>query len=171
MRKNIDPLVLSGQYKSHMHSSSGSDAVKVNMSPTAELQKGCSPTQNPNNFSVYYSFEKDLVTGSEVTWLCQNQAFDPGGKAYSQFQQETCSTSLQAVLWFPNCVDEKKLKSTYSDEKRGVCAQGMKRVPQPRTSIRYDAKKAVPEPRRAGKGETRRSSWNVAGVTVSMGNS
>ncbi|KAK1469400.1 hypothetical protein CMEL01_01167 [Colletotrichum melonis] len=193
MRKNIDPIVIPGQYKSHMHSFFGSDAVRVNMSSTAELQKGCSTAQNPNDFSVYwiptlyhvqgetrtpiepvsfvayYNFDKDpaevpippnfsvvagnskasteadLIPGSDVTWLCQNQAFDAGGKEHSQFPQNTCSTSLQAVLWFPDCVDETTLKSAYSDRKTGACAGGMKRMPQLRFSIRYDTKKAIPE--------------------------
>ncbi|KAJ3944801.1 uncharacterized protein N0V96_004815 [Colletotrichum fioriniae] len=184
MRKNIDPIVIPGQYKSHMHSFFGSDAVRVNMSSTAELQKGCSTAQNPNDFSVYcetrtpiepvsfvayYNFDKDpaevpippnfsvvagnskasteadLVPGSDVTWLCQNQAFDAGGKEHAQFPQSTCSTSLQAVLWFPDCVDETTLQSAYSDKKSGACAGGMKRMPQLRFSIRYDTKKAIPE--------------------------
>ncbi|TDZ41351.1 hypothetical protein CTRI78_v009740 [Colletotrichum trifolii] len=191
MRKNIDPIVIPGQYKSHMHSFFGSDAVNANLSTTADLQQGCSTAQNPNDFSVYwiptlyhvegdkrtpvepvsfvayYNFDKDkpevaippdfnvvagnadaktaadLVEGSDVTWLCQKQDFDAGGKAHSQFPQSTCSTSLQAVLWFPDCVDATTLKSAYSD-RGGACAAGMKRMPQLRFSIRYDTKKAVP---------------------------
>jgi hypothetical protein len=56
MRKNIDPIVMPGQYKSHMHSFFGSDAVNVNLSTTADLQNGCSTAQNPNDLSVYCKF-------------------------------------------------------------------------------------------------------------------
>lgn len=87
--------------------------------------------------------EADLIDGADVTWLCQNQDFDAGGKSHSQFPQSTCSTSLQAVLWFPDCVDETTLKSAYSN--KGTCGNGMKRMPQLRFSIRYDTKKAIPE--------------------------
>jgi hypothetical protein len=51
--KNIDPIVLPGQYTSHMHSFFGSDAITVNTTTSAELQKGCSTTENPNDFSTY----------------------------------------------------------------------------------------------------------------------
>ncbi|KAJ5100046.1 hypothetical protein N7532_007047 [Penicillium argentinense] len=54
MFKNIDPIVLPGQYTSHMHSFFGSDAVTVNTTTSAELQKGCSSTENPNDFSTYW---------------------------------------------------------------------------------------------------------------------
>ncbi|KAF6839059.1 short-chain dehydrogenase [Colletotrichum plurivorum] len=191
MRKNIDPIVIPGQYKSHMHSFFGSDAVNVNLSTTAELQQGCATAQNPNDLSVYwiptlyhvegskrtpiepvsfvayYNFDKDpaevpippnfnvvagnaeakteadLIQGSDVAWLCQKQKFDAGGKSNSQFPQSTCSTSLQAVLWFPDCVDSQTLKSAYSG-KGSACPDGMKRMPQLRFSIRYDTKKAIP---------------------------
>ena len=46
------------------------------------------------------------------------------------------------MLWFPDCVDSTTLKSAYSN--KGVCANGMKRMPQLRFSIRYDTKKAIP---------------------------
>lgn len=53
MFKNIDPIVVPGQYTSHMHSFFGSDAITVNTTTSAELQKGCSTTVNPNDFSTY----------------------------------------------------------------------------------------------------------------------
>jgi hypothetical protein len=53
MFKNIDPIVLPGQYNSHMHSIFGSDAITVNTTKSSELQKGCSTTVNPNDFSAY----------------------------------------------------------------------------------------------------------------------
>jgi hypothetical protein len=56
MFKNIDPIVLPGQYTSHMHSFFGSDAITVNTTTSAELQKGCSTTENPNDFSTYCEY-------------------------------------------------------------------------------------------------------------------
>ncbi|KAJ0133591.1 hypothetical protein HZ326_23335, partial [Fusarium oxysporum f. sp. albedinis] len=55
MLKNIDPIVFPGEYsKSHLHSFFGSDAVTVNTKTSAELQKGCTNAENPNDLSVYW---------------------------------------------------------------------------------------------------------------------
>ncbi|OHF02945.1 secreted protein [Colletotrichum orchidophilum] len=55
MTKNIDPIVFPGQYdKSHLHSFFGSDAVTANTKTSAELQKGCTNAENPNDLSVYW---------------------------------------------------------------------------------------------------------------------
>ena len=53
MIKNIDPIVLPGQYRSHMHSFYGSDVVTKDLPTTEELQKGCPSGENPNDLSVY----------------------------------------------------------------------------------------------------------------------
>jgi hypothetical protein len=54
MYKNVDPIVFPGEYgKSHMHSFFGSDAVTASTTTSAELQKGCTTADNPNDFSVY----------------------------------------------------------------------------------------------------------------------
>jgi hypothetical protein len=54
MYKNIDPIVFPGQYsKSHLHSFFGSDAVTVKTNSSAELQKGCTNAENPNDLSIY----------------------------------------------------------------------------------------------------------------------
>lgn len=53
MQKNIDPIVYPGEYKSHMHSFFGSDAVTINTSTSAVLQEGCTNAENPNDLSVY----------------------------------------------------------------------------------------------------------------------
>ncbi|KAH7362777.1 hypothetical protein B0T11DRAFT_311105 [Plectosphaerella cucumerina] len=193
MRKNIDPIVVPGQYTSHMHSFFGSDSVNVNLSSTVDLQAGCSTARNPNDFSAYwiptmyhvegdkrtpiepvsffayYGFDQDtpdipipenlsllagnadatsaddLVPGSDVTWLCQGQKFDAGGKAHSQFPQSTCSTSLQAVVFFPDCVDPNDLsRVAYSKPNGRVCPDGLSSMPQVRFSIRWDTRKAIP---------------------------
>lgn len=54
MFKNIDPIVVPGQYKSHLHSFFGSDAVTLNTNSSAELQSGCTNAENPNDLSVYW---------------------------------------------------------------------------------------------------------------------
>ncbi|KAF5855192.1 hypothetical protein ETB97_009746, partial [Aspergillus alliaceus] len=53
MMKNIDPIVLPGQYKSLMHSFFRSDAVTINTNTSAELRASCSTAENPNDLSVY----------------------------------------------------------------------------------------------------------------------
>lgn len=53
MRKNIDPVVIPGEYASHMHSFFGSDAVTANTTTSKELQAGCSTAENPNDYSSY----------------------------------------------------------------------------------------------------------------------
>ncbi|KAI3572401.1 hypothetical protein IWW34DRAFT_637782, partial [Fusarium oxysporum f. sp. albedinis] len=55
MYKNVDPIVFPGEYnKSHLHSFFGSDAVTANTKTSAELQKGCTNLENPNDLSVYW---------------------------------------------------------------------------------------------------------------------
>ncbi|TDZ54010.1 hypothetical protein CTRI78_v006604 [Colletotrichum trifolii] len=54
MYKNIDPVVIPGQYASHMHTFFGSDAVTVNTTTSKELQAGCSTAVNPNDYSIYW---------------------------------------------------------------------------------------------------------------------
>ena len=53
MYKNIDPIVIPGQYKSHLHTFFGSDAVNASTTTSTELRQGCSTAQNPNDFSIY----------------------------------------------------------------------------------------------------------------------
>ncbi|KAF1940956.1 hypothetical protein EJ02DRAFT_455617 [Clathrospora elynae] len=56
MQKNIDPIVFPGQFdKSHLHTFYGSDAVTANTNTSAELQKGCTAADNPNDLSVYWA--------------------------------------------------------------------------------------------------------------------
>lgn len=65
MNKNIDPIVVPGQYNSHMHSFFGSDAVTVNTTTSAELQAGCSSADNPNDYSSYCE-SLDLESWSDL---------------------------------------------------------------------------------------------------------
>ena len=61
MRKNIDPIVLPGQYTSHMHSFYGSDVVTKDLPTTAQLQKGCPSGENPNDLSVYCTYSPQNI--------------------------------------------------------------------------------------------------------------
>ena len=55
MEKNIDPIVFPGEFdKSHLHSFYGSDAVVASTKTSAELQKGCTSAENPNDLSTYW---------------------------------------------------------------------------------------------------------------------
>ncbi|KAI3536951.1 hypothetical protein CABS01_15143 [Colletotrichum abscissum] len=54
MYKNIDPVVIPGQYASHMHTFFGSDAVTLNTTTSKELQAGCATAVNPNDYSSYW---------------------------------------------------------------------------------------------------------------------
>ncbi|KAI9162692.1 Proline utilization trans-activator [Paramyrothecium foliicola] len=55
MEKNIDPIVVPGQYTSHLHTFFGSDAVTANTTTSKELQAGCSTAENPNDYSSYWT--------------------------------------------------------------------------------------------------------------------
>ncbi|KAJ0415405.1 hypothetical protein BJY00DRAFT_293536 [Aspergillus carlsbadensis] len=66
MRKNIDSIVLPGQYTSHMHSFFGNDAVTVNTTTTEELLGGCSTNDNPNDLSVYWHPTLYANTGGQL---------------------------------------------------------------------------------------------------------
>ncbi|KAF7536473.1 hypothetical protein G7054_g4510 [Neopestalotiopsis clavispora] len=202
MLKNIDPIVFPGQYdKSHMHSFFGSDAVTINTTTSAEVQAGCSSTQNPNDYSVYwvptlvYTSPDDGVqypvpvnrfsayyvsinnaevaipqnyrgvagnasatTQAEVndlagiSWFCEGDSDQPEKDA-AAFPLKTCSTHLQTLLLFHDCVNEDTLESAYSGTQNwnttfrptNRCPEGMKRMPQLRFSIRYDLRTALPD--------------------------
>ncbi|CAO2658630.1 Nn.00g063530.m01.CDS01 [Neocucurbitaria sp. VM-36] len=191
MNKNIDPIVFPAQYdKSHLHSFYGSDAVTINTKTSAELQKGCTNAENPNDLSVYWvptvlyttdsgktytpvpvarfsayynlgeteaevAIPQDLqmVAGvatattqaamnadAKSEWFCEGGgggALDANG-----FPSSTCSTHLQQLLYFPQCVNTDTLETAYKVGK--VCPAGMKSMPQLRFSIRYDLRKALP---------------------------
>ncbi|KAF0316267.1 putative short-chain dehydrogenase [Colletotrichum asianum] len=196
MRKNIDPVVIPGQYKSHMHTFFGSDAVTLNTNTSAELQAGCSTAENPNDYSSYWvptlyvkndtgmtpvpfsrfsayyvSIEnaevaipqnyKTVAGNSKATpqadveelagiqWFCEGD--DGETKDAAAFPTKTCSTHLQTLLLFHDCVNEQTLESAYSGTQNwrdgfkpaNRCPENMKRMPQLRFSIRYDLHKAA----------------------------
>ncbi|KAJ4365130.1 hypothetical protein N0V83_008748 [Neocucurbitaria cava] len=191
MQKNIDPIVFPGQYsKSHLHSFYGSDAVTINTTTSAELQKGCTNAENPNDLSVYWAptvlyttdsgktykpvpvarfsayynlgeteaevaipqnlkmlagsatatTQAAMIADAQATWFCEgsdSSALDANG-----FPSSTCSTHLQQLLYFPQCVNVDTLETAYKVNK--ACPAGMKSMPQLRFSIRYDLRKALP---------------------------
>lgn len=196
MQKNIDPIVFPAQYdKSHLHTFYGSDAVTINTKTSAELQKGCTNTENPNDlssywvpavlyttdsgktykpapvtrFSAYYNLgetpaevpipqdlkmvagvasAKTLATmdaNAKSEWFCEGgptSALDANG-----FPSKACTTHLQQLLYFPQCVNTATLATAYKAKSYGTanyCPQGMKTMPQLRFSIRYDLRKVLP---------------------------
>ncbi|KAJ5348849.1 hypothetical protein MYU51_007131 [Penicillium brevicompactum] len=199
MFKNIDPIVLPGQYTSHMHSFFGSDAITVNTTTSAELQKGCSTTENPNDFSTYWvptlylveddgktytpikpmrfsayyeqpesaeiaipqnfkdvagnasaTSQADVEDNAGISWFCEGDATED--KDAAAFPTKTCSTHLQTLLLFHDCVNTETLESAYSGNPRvntgygdNWCPSDMKRIPQLRFSIRYDLRKLLPD--------------------------
>ncbi|CAG9954755.1 unnamed protein product [Clonostachys rosea f. rosea IK726] len=81
---------------------------------------------------------------AKVEWFCEGDsvALDANG-----FPKSTCSTHLQTLLYFPNCVDESTLEVAYKSRTYGTtnwCPKNMKSMPQLRFSIRYDLRKALP---------------------------
>lgn len=193
MQKNIDPIVFPGSFtKSHLHSFYGSDAVIASTNSSAELQKGCTSADNPNDLSVYWvptvlytadagktyapvpvsrfsayynlgetpaeigipqdlqmvagdasATTKDkMIASAQSEWFCENgpaSDLDVNG-----FPSKGCTTHLQQLLYFPQCVNPTTLETAYKNKRGGVCPDGMKSMPQLRFSIRYDLRKALP---------------------------
>ncbi|PNS19644.1 hypothetical protein CAC42_7488 [Sphaceloma murrayae] len=199
MLKNIDPLVVPGQYKSHMHSFFGSDAVTINTTTSKEIMSGCSTTDNQNDLSVYWvptlytnvagtytpiapmrfsayyvaiesaeipippdftaiagnstaTSQATTIEKAGFSWFCENGPAKPAGADPGAFPTTTCSTHLQSLLLFHDCVDPATLESAYSGTQNwrdgfrpaNRCPANMKRIPQLRFSIRYDLRRALP---------------------------
>lgn len=192
MEKNIDPLVFPGQYnQSHLHSFYGSDAITINTKNSADLVKGCTNSENPNDLSAYWvptvlytedkgktwkklplgSFKayysandgpaeipfpqnlnmiagnakatgpSEMIAGAQSNWFCpdENHGADKNG-----FPDGKCKTTLQQVLYFPQCVNPSTLETAYKANKKGPCPSGMKSIPQLRFSIRYNMRNILP---------------------------
>ena len=85
------------------------------------------------------------------SWFCENGPDDPDKDA-AAWPRKTCSTHLQTLLLFHDCVNEETLESDYSGTQHWTedsrpenrCPAGMKRMPRLRFSIRYDLRKALP---------------------------
>lgn len=94
--------------------------------------------------------QADVEDLAGIQWLCEG---DPAeDKDLAAFPSSTCSTMLQTLLLFHDCVNEETLESAYSgvqNWKDGFkpanrCPAGMKRMPQLRFSIRYDLRGVLP---------------------------
>jgi hypothetical protein len=87
----------------------------------------------------------EKVTG--ITWWCDgNGPEDRDSRPRATFPRVTCSTHMQVILRFPDCVDLGHLTNhTYAAANGGCCPTGMKRMPSQRFSTRYDTRKAVPQ--------------------------
>lgn len=78
-------------------------------------------------------------------WFCENGPESALGS--NGFPTETCSTHLQQLLYFPNCVNTDTLETAYKDGEPGSyhdCPSGMQAMPQLRFSIRYDLREVLP---------------------------
>ncbi|KAM5348982.1 hypothetical protein ACJ41O_008805 [Fusarium nematophilum] len=95
--------------------------------------------------------QADVEDLAGISWFCEGDPTDES-KDPAAFPTSTCSTHLQTLLLFHDCVNEETLESAYSGThnwKEGFrpdnrCPEGMKRMPQLRFSIRYDLRKALP---------------------------
>lgn len=88
---------------------------------------------------------EEMPTEAAIEWFCENGPESALGE--NGFPTEACSTHLQTLLYFPNCVNEDTLEYAYKDAEPGSyheCPSGMKAIPQLRFSIRYDARGVLP---------------------------
>ncbi|KAL5366454.1 hypothetical protein BJX96DRAFT_180744 [Aspergillus floccosus] len=86
-----------------------------------------------------------------IQWFCEGDETEED-KDLAAFPTKTCSTHLQSLLLFHDCVNPVTLESAYSgnpDYHEGYgenyCPHGMFRIPQPRFSIRYDLRDILPD--------------------------
>jgi hypothetical protein len=87
--------------------------------------------------------QADMVASTQSEWFCEGDAASPLDA--NGFPSKGCSTHLQQLLYFPQCVNPTSLETGYKDRRGGKCPAGMKSMPQLRFSIRYDLRKALPK--------------------------
>jgi hypothetical protein len=94
--------------------------------------------------------QADVEDLAGIEWFCEGDASED--KDAAAFPSTTCSTHLQTLLLFHDCVNEDTLESAYSGTQNwnstykatNRCPEGMKRMPQLRFSIRYDLREIIP---------------------------
>lgn len=89
----------------------------------------------------------DLDTNAKISWACEGDD-TPADKEDAAFPTSTCSTHLQTLVYFPDCVNEDTLNTTYTSRSYGTdnwCPEDMKTMPQLRFSIRYDLRDVLPD--------------------------
>lgn len=83
---------------------------------------------------------------AKVEWFCEG---DDGSSADENgFPSSTCSTHLQTLLYFPQCVNVDTLETAYKSSSYGTdnwCPDGSSTMPQLRFSIRYDLRDVLPD--------------------------
>ncbi|KAF1921882.1 hypothetical protein BDU57DRAFT_510906 [Ampelomyces quisqualis] len=82
------------------------------------------------------------IANAQSKWFCENGPDSPLDA--SGFPTKGCTTHLQQLLYFPQCVNPTSLETGYKNKRGGVCPAGMKSMPQLRFSIRYDLRKVLP---------------------------
>lgn len=105
----------------------------------------------PENFQMVAG-DANAATASEMPaeiaseWFCEGD--EEGALGENGFPTSTCSTHLQQLLYFPQCVNTDTLEYAYKDGEPGSyheCPSGMQAVPQLRFSIRYDLRDVLPD--------------------------
>ncbi|KAH8658335.1 hypothetical protein BX600DRAFT_384022 [Xylariales sp. PMI_506] len=89
--------------------------------------------------------EDGSPTDAQVEWFCEDDDYTMGTNG---FPTTTCSTHLQTLLYFPNCVNTETLETTYKSSSYGTtnyCPTGYNSMPQLRFSIRYDLRDDLPD--------------------------
>lgn len=87
----------------------------------------------------------EMPAAAASEWFCEGDEGSPLGA--NGFPTSTCSTHLQQLLYFPQCVNPDTLEYAYKDGEPGsyhACPAGMQAVPQLRFSIRYDLRDVLP---------------------------
>ena len=112
----------------------GETPAEVPIPQNLKMVAGDATNQDPNK----------MPADAKIEWFCEgdNIPADSNG-----FPSRACSTHLQMLLFFPQCVNEQTLEYGYKSREHGTsnwCPQGMKSMPQLRFSIRYDLRKALP---------------------------
>lgn len=83
-----------------------------------------------------------------VTWFCEGDD-SPADKQPSAFPTTTCSTHLQHLVYFHDCVNPSNIsESSYSSSSyktTNYCPTDQKRMPRLRFSVRYDLRKTISE--------------------------
>ncbi|KAM0351644.1 hypothetical protein ACHAPU_002654 [Fusarium lateritium] len=88
--------------------------------------------------------QADMPADAKAEWACESEDIPIGANG---FPTSTCSTHLQQLLYFPQCVNEETLETAYKSRDFGTangCPEGSKSMPQLRFSIRYDLRKVLP---------------------------
>lgn len=89
--------------------------------------------------------EDSMPAEAGIEWFCEGD--EDSGLDSNGFPTQTCSTHLQTLLYFPQCVNTDTLEYAYKEGRPGAyyeCPSGMQAIPQLRFSIRYDLRDALP---------------------------